>query len=58
VEEELERELEVEDEEEEPERVFVAADDFEESDVSDIEVIKSWTIYAYCDFEVEASISC
>ncbi|CAL8074081.1 unnamed protein product [Orchesella dallaii] len=39
LEEELEREMEEEDEEEEPERVFVAADDFEESDVSDIEDI-------------------
>lgn len=39
VEEELERELEEEDEEE-PERVYVAADDFEESDASDMEVRK------------------
>jgi len=38
----LERELEEEDEEE-PERVFVAADDFDESDASDMEV---------CEFKV------
>ena len=42
MEEELEREME---EEEELDRVFVAADDFEESDASDIEVRHFFSLF-------------